>query len=651
MNAIPIINDSNDINKININVNTNSKFKSVGATGPTGPTGPALTIGEVTTNILSYDKSFYNLKENPITIDNILNYKQAVINSFKNKIVPNQDFHGYDHPWNEGKGKNLFNKEEHSFTLNQYINRINGTVGYNSDFAATDYIPIPDGLQVGDYITISPLPMDQLPGLAFYNNNYIFISGSKGQGAKIPPEAVYIRFCVNNEYVSGDLVQLEKGTEITDYVPYSNICPFEQVETVNIKHESNTNESYFNLNYDFHNYGGYINGSEGYIQYGTYYESYNGEELLGEWISSHDNYSPEAMPSIGAEVIDYGNISSTTEIARMNLILPHVINIFTSSNGILIVDYEEYNEPTNNVSITTDDQGKANFDFQFTMPIPIGPTGHQGIQGPTGATGNGISNIELISTSDVEKTYQINFTDGDNYQFIINDGITGPTGPTGKGFAIERTYSSIAAMNADVANVPIGTFVIIASNVQDIDDAKLYVRNEDNGFTFLTDLSGAQGIQGPTGEAAGFDTPEAAIIKLSPDDEPTVLVDASGDATNKKFSFLFGVPQGSTGPTGPTGPTGAAAGFNNISATINKLSPDDEPTISVTTSGDDTAKNFNFNFNIPQGVTGPTGPKGNVIYATFDIDLTTGHLMMHSLEEYEGPDFQVTNDGKLEVII
>ena len=70
-------------------------------------------------------------------------------------------------------------------------------------------------------------------------------------------------------------------------------------------------------------------------------------------------------------------------------------------------------------------------------------------------------------------------------------------GDIGEGFSIYRTYISITAMNADKANVAEGKFVLIASNVEDEDNAKLYVRGAEN-FIFLTDLSGAQGIQGNT---------------------------------------------------------------------------------------------------------------------------------------------------------
>lgn len=66
------------------------------------------------------------------------------------------------------------------------------------------------------------------------------------------------------------------------------------------------------------------------------------------------------------------------------------------------------------------------------------------------------------------------------------------------GFRIYKTYPSIAAMNSDLANVEEGRFVMIAGSTDDADTGKLYVRGA-SAFTFITDLSGAQGIKGDTG--------------------------------------------------------------------------------------------------------------------------------------------------------
>ena len=106
----------------------------------------------------------------------------------------------------------------------------------------------------------------------------------------------------------------------------------------------------------------------------------------------------------------------------------------------------------------------------------IGETGPQGIQGPKGEQGP--------------------------------QGIQGIQGVAGKDFSISKTYPSITAMNNDISNVGEGNFVMIASNVEDEDNSKLFVKSS-NKFVYLTDLSGStgmkgeqgpQGIQGPQGE-------------------------------------------------------------------------------------------------------------------------------------------------------
>ena len=60
------------------------------------------------------------------------------------------------------------------------------------------------------------------------------------------------------------------------------------------------------------------------------------------------------------------------------------------------------------------------------------------------------------------------------------------------GFEIYRTYTSVAAMNADAANVPQGKFVVIATtSPTDPDNAKMYCKNSQGSFTFLSDLDQA----------------------------------------------------------------------------------------------------------------------------------------------------------------
>lgn len=113
-------------------------------------------------------------------------------------------------------------------------------------------------------------------------------------------------------------------------------------------------------------------------------------------------------------------------------------------------------------------------------------------------------------------------------------GIQGPKGDPGAAFAIAKTYASIDAMNADYAgtDVTVGQFVVIdTGNVEDEDNAKLYVKGE-KAYTYITDLSGATGLTGP----AGPQGEQGVQGEQGPQGEPG--------------------PKGETGEQGPQGPAG-----------------------------------------------------------------------------------------------
>lgn len=101
-------------------------------------------------------------------------------------------------------------------------------------------------------------------------------------------------------------------------------------------------------------------------------------------------------------------------------------------------------------------------------------------------------------------------------------------------FYIAKTYATVSAMNADAANISEGKFVMIAGSVEEVDTGKLYVRNGNaaasgNPFTFLTDLSGAQGMKGdtPVITADVYGTLYADGVKLT-----DIIKDTIGDVND-----------------------------------------------------------------------------------------------------------------------
>ena len=127
------------------------------------------------------------------------------------------------------------------------------------------------------------------------------------------------------------------------------------------------------------------------------------------------------------------------------------------------------------------------------------------------------------------------------------------------------------------------------------------------GPTGPTGQTGAVGAVGPTGTAAGFGTPTASVKTGSPGGQAAVSVSATGPNTAKIFNFAFTIPQG---PTGPQGNTGTAAGFGTPTASVTTGNPGTNAAVSVTASGPNISKVFDFRFTIPRGNTGPLGPTG-----------------------------------------
>lgn len=163
----------------------------------------------------------------------------------------------------------------------------------------------------------------------------------------------------------------------------------------------------------------------------------------------------------------------------------------------------------------------ANQGSNTTVQIPTvsGQDGEQGIQGEKGEDGDSAYVIWLRAGNRGTEEDFLDSLKGDKgdkgdrgdtgeqgiqgLQGIQGvQGIQGPKGNKGdKGdpFTVAKTYSSITAMENDYPYMEIGDYVMIASSVEDVDNAKLYVKGE-NGWIFITDFSGATGIKGEKGD-------------------------------------------------------------------------------------------------------------------------------------------------------
>lgn len=138
------------------------------------------------------------------------------------------------------------------------------------------------------------------------------------------------------------------------------------------------------------------------------------------------------------------------------------------------------------------------------------------------------------------------------------------------------------------------------SQANTVGSAKVeFVDNVVGGKTYKKfKFSNLKGEKGDTGASAGFGTPTATID--SNVGTPSVTVTASGSDTSKVFNFAFKNLKGEKGDKGNTGATGATP---NISVTATTLSAGSSATATISGS----AESPTITFGIPKGDKGESG--------------------------------------------
>ena len=191
------------------------------------------------------------------------------------------------------------------------------------------------------------------------------------------------------------------------------------------------------------------------------------------------------------------------------------------------------------------------------IPGDKGETGALGPTGPQGTTGIGLKSVSVTGTlqdgSGAESTYTVKYTDTTNKTSNAGDIIVK------NGYSPEINKAGNWSLNGkdlgvhakgDKGDKPVVTGKQTTTSA-DSGGANVYTFNIDGVTSSFTVKNGAMGA------AAGFATPTASATGIDAENEPNVTVSATGPNTAKEFSFRFEIPKGATGPTGTTGPTGA----------------------------------------------------------------------------------------------
>lgn len=213
-----------------------------------------------------------------------------------------------------------------------------------------------------------------------------------------------------------------------------------------------------------------------------------------------------------------------------------------------------------------------------------GEQGPQGIQGEKGEKGDiglkgdtgNIGPRGYTFTPAVNENGDITWTNDGSLPNPVKVNIRGPQGPKGdtgnqgiqgekgdkgdKGdvgapFSIAKVYESVGNMNADYNNldIPMGSFVIIETgNPNNPDNSKLFVKTN-LGYSFITDLSGSQGIQGPTGPKGDIGLSATVEIGVVDTVDSNSSAEVTNSGTTNNAIFNFKIPKGDKGPQGERG--------------------------------------------------------------------------------------------------
>src|SRR5690606_26598864 len=226
-------------------------------------------------------------------------------------------------------------------------------------------------------------------------------------------------------------------------------------------------------------------------------------------------------------------------------------------------------------------------------------------------------------------------------QFLDYDSLTpeqkaalkGVKGDKGDPFTIYKSYQSITEMEADMANVPDGKFVVIASHEEDPDNAKLYLRGEAD-FVFITDLSGAKGIkgdEGPIGPAPAHQWTGTVLSFQNPDETWAAGVDLKGDQGDEGLSIFYTSQQlsetsGSTAISNINKPDGRNVKVGDLIISTNALS---SGRLNIVTSLTATHANNSFLVNL-RGIEGLSMYSANIAFDAVSGTLTKSEVNVPS---------------------
>lgn len=270
-----------------------------------------------------------------ISPDALAHFTESVRNKLLSLLVtmePIQDFNGYGHPWPAGGGKNLLDNDKPSAQNASNIAwgaSIAGAADGSFVLSAGTYTLSASETMTGIYVTDS----NGTTIKTVYDNTVTTFTISESK-------AVKIKFYKSGATDMGHYkYQLESGSTATSWEPYENICPISGRTGLDVYVGPTSaigDATTYSMDWTTPAgtvYAGSADIVSGDIKAAPYYASYNGETLVGPWVSSMDVYDPEGTPTTGAQVVDLGGAMTEYHITGQDIITLVGDNYIWSDSG------------------------------------------------------------------------------------------------------------------------------------------------------------------------------------------------------------------------------------------------------------------------------------------------------------------------------
>ncbi len=279
----------------------------------------------------------------------------GIFDSLSVPITPTQDLHGYAKPWPGGGGENLLPMPITSGSYNYGV-----TVAVNPDFSFVINKPNGSGwtkfqlgsfsLAAGTYTLIesddgnsnASIQILHEDGTAFTNTRYakrrVFTLSSTETVS-----ATYSRAAAAKDVLTKIMLFAGNTKTADDYSPYSNICPISGIDNLSVYVSPTTQQAQateYAVSFGSTVYAGFVDPITGEVKERPQYPSYNGEVLVGPWLSSMDEYAVGVTPTTGAQVVDLGGACATESIAPVDISMREGSNnVWVDTSAVITLIY------------------------------------------------------------------------------------------------------------------------------------------------------------------------------------------------------------------------------------------------------------------------------------------------------------------------